>query len=214
MARLTKGMRENTVRRVLDFKFKERVKALKNKEHALFDKVVDALQGEYKTAIEAIPVEYFHTSIRFNVRSTKRAFHAGRERESISVSVEGSHPRPDRNVLGVWHNLTDKTVPKPVYEQAVAYANEWAEYLNERTELERKLSALVHSVATTNKLYEVWPELHEIVPMPDEPLKQDPSTALTVSVAELNKLIPLPVRKEDAGDSGQKQERRARKRNA
>jgi hypothetical protein len=195
MPRLTKDMRDEIVRKVLHYKFAEEEKALAAEGGRVFDAVIDAVQGEYKDKIAAVPEEYFHRTISFSVRvnDSKR-----RNRGENTVSVSGTHPRavPEGHGFNRYSNLDMKEVGEAAYKLAHDYAEKVLDKKDRRSSLKEKLTALVYSVTTTKRLYEVWPELAAIVP---EPKENQPAvgTALTVSVAELNKIIPLPPPKQE-----------------
>lgn len=198
--RLTSSMRADIVARVLKFKFEAPLKALDKAGAKLFDEVCDLLLGKHKKTLEALPANWFPLAQTFSVTVGE-----------VTFSVSGSHPRrlPDalpRTFDAVkhrtrseraWNWSADETgdfkavfeLLEPHVRKRIALADEWKT-------LEAKLEALVHSVTTDTKLYELWPELAEIVPMATPTTNN--GTALTVSVKELNDLIPLPSKKPKA----------------
>lgn len=195
--RLTNSMRDDIVRRVLKFKFEAPEKALKAEGNKLFGKIYDLLLGEHKAAIEKMPAHWFPQLQSFVV-----------DLDDATHVIEADYPRrlpgnlPRRfdavkhrtRTDRAWSWSTDEAGDyKGVFKLLEPHARKLIELDAEREALRAKLKALVYSVTTVKKLYEVWPELAEIVPMPED--TTNTGTALTVSVADLNKAIPLPSKK-------------------
>ena len=195
--RLTITMRDNIREQVLRHKFKDREAALKLEERAVFDVVIDGLLGGHKAAIEGLPARWTEGSIGFE------AYTEGKSRNRYSMedrtTVTGSHTRRVPANFPSYHNFLDKDdmieaefpIPAATHKLLQTFVEKRDAMRDERGELGRKLGALLNSVTTVKKLYEVWPELAEIVKQPEEQTAN--GTALTVSVADLNKTIGLPA---------------------
>lgn len=186
MSRLNKNDRAFYVHRIMDFKFEKARAELKKKEQQLFDETVDAFQGEHKPLIDKLPLAYFHTIDAFSVAVP------GRGRGSC-IMIEGAHQRAVSRDSGVsrWSALAPKDLPEEVRMKLSEFASAKVAHAQEEEALRVKLEGLLNGVQTTKRLYEAWPELEEIVPRPSEAVASH-GKALTVSVSELNKLIPLP----------------------
>lgn len=198
--RLTNSMRGNIVAKVLKFKFEAQQKALDKEGHKLFDEVCDLLLGKHKKTVEALPADWFPLAQTLCVSI-----------DDVMYTLSGSHPRRLPGSLPrtfdaarhrtrserSWSWQTDHGGEyKAVFALLEPHVRKLIALSDERKTLEAKLNALVHSVTTDTKLYELWPELTEIVPMVEPTTAK--GTALTVSIKELNELIPLPSKKEAA----------------
>lgn len=202
--RLTNDLRADIVRGVLEFKFAAGEKLLAVEGKKLFETTLDALLDPHKAAIEALPQEWRSETSNLAIVDVA-------SRESFLLSgarrIVPSKFNSRINLIGT----VGKKAPRRLVYNYSRYDNngltrdlklpELFEHVlkafalrAERKELSAKLEALVAGVTTTKKLYEVWPELAEIVPDDWSP-KTSAGTAITVSVAELNRAIPLPTKK-------------------
>lgn len=181
-ARLTNAARDNIVARVMAYKFDKSDADMRAEEAKAFDRIMDLLQGEHKTLLDTVPVEYLHTTLDIYVAevmpNSRRVY-----------PLSGNHPRGISGEFPRWWALDAKTASPEALAAATAAANKRAAYEDEKKWLQNKLEALVYSVNSYKKLYALWPELAEIVPMETPDVG---ATALTVDVKELNRVIPLP----------------------
>lgn len=181
-ARLTNAARAGIVARVMAYKFNKSDADMRAEEAKAFDRIMDLLQGEYKTLLDTVPVEYLRTTLNIHVAevmpNSRRVY-----------TITGNYPRAISAEFPQWKVLDDENASPEALAVATAVANKRAAYEDEKNGLKKKLEALVYSVNSYKKLYALWPELAEVVPM-ETPDAED--TALTVDVKDLNRLIPLP----------------------
>lgn len=181
-ARLTNAARADIVARVMAYKFNKSDAGMRAEEAKAFDHIMDLLQGEHKALLDAVPAEYLHTTLDILVAES-----APNRRRVYTIA--GNHPRGISRAFNRWKPLDDEAASPEALAAATAVANKRAAYEDEKNGLKKKLEALVYSVNSYKKLYALWPELAEIVPM-KTPDAED--TALTVDVKDLNRMIPLP----------------------
>src|SRR5688500_1296845 len=185
VARLTIAARDNILRRVLDFKFKKRLQDQKNKGAELFDKVVDLMLGKYKETVESLPDGWIPLVSQLQI-----------DIDGTHYYISGHHPRRVPDELPQYFRFTKETVAQAKRRRymtaveagaAVKLLLPWVEaqreLQEERDELEHKIRALLYSVTSDKRLYEAWPELHEIIPFVEEDVRST-GTSLTVSVAD------------------------------
>lgn len=195
-ARLTRDARSNIVERVMNYKYAQSDAEQLRLGAVAFDRIADLAQGHDKNRIESLDSLYFQKTDVVRVR-------VGKPGCFEYVDLVGHYPRawkqgwPQRyepiNGYSGDSEYDDQDIapfPKEAAALAIAEAKRALKYQNEKTALRSKLVALVHSVSTYKKLYEVWPELAEIVPPDDD----RPTQMLSVDVKELNRLIPLPAK--------------------
>src|SRR5690606_4946118 len=161
--------------------------------------VYDLLLGAHKVAFEAMPSDWFPATQIFIVQDGRH-----------TCRITGEYPRPipenlpqvfdvkNHRTRGgrVWSWEDRSGEHDAVFELVASHISAHVALDTEREALQAKLKALVYSVTSDTKLYELWPELAEIVPVPESTTSK--GTALTVSIKELNELIPLPSKKEVA----------------
>jgi len=181
-ARLTNAARNDIVASVMAYKFDKSDADMRTEEAKAFDRIMDLLQGEHKTLLDTVPIEYLHTTLDIRVAES-----APNRRRVYTIA--GNHPRGISRAFNRWKPLDDEAASPEALAAATAVANKRAAYEDEKKELQKKLEALVYSVHSYKKLYALWRELAEIVPM-KTPDAED--TALTVDVKDLNRMIPLP----------------------
>lgn len=206
--RLTKELRKDIVRRVLDYKFKQRSAALKARQHDVVVRVINEVVGEGTLAVlkewpaawvgqlHGLTIDDTHGGYKHHLTLDKTLLVPANFHNQITwTGTKGKRAgrRLKHYYERYWKFSSSTSAPSveitdPV---VVAYAEEALAIEEEGKELKAKLEALVNSVTTTKKLYEVWPELATIVPNTWEQ-RDTHGTALVVSVADLNKTIPLP----------------------
>lgn len=186
--RLTNAARDNIVARVMAYKFEKSDADMRAEEAKAFDRIMDLLQGEYKTLLDTVPGEYLRTTLNIRVAEVMPNSRRG-------YFITGNYPRAVSAEFPQWRALDDETASPEALAAATAAANKRAAYEDEKEELKNKLEALVYSVNSYKKLYAIWPELAEIIPMETPDIG---ATALTVDVKELNRMIPLPKQREAA----------------
>lgn len=209
--RLTNSMRDDIVARVLKFKFEATEKALELEGRKLFDKVYDLLLGANKKTFESLPSNWFPATQNFLVEDGRHACTLTGEYprpipERLPQAFDVKHHRTRGRRVWSWEDRSDEH--DAVFELVAPHIAAHVALDTEREALQAKLKALVYSVTSDTKLYELWPELAEVVPVPEDTSSK--GTALTVSIKELNNLIPLPSKKEPAcSTSSTKTARRA-----
>lgn len=184
--RLTNSMRDEIERKVLAFKFKERNAEMAKRSAELFDAIIDEHQGADKAKIESLDPQYFTVTDVVRISTPPGA---------PDLVITGQKHRAVRSSsrLNRWDSINVAVLSAPLRKRVESLRDEFIAKHKEREALSTKLRGLLLAATTVGKLYEMWPELEEIVPRPKVAVL--PSRALAPVVDELNKLIPLPTPK-------------------
>lgn len=204
--RLNKARREFIIRRVLDAAFSAKIKEAKAKVVKVVPEFRKTLMGKHTEAYDSLPENWTRRdqlaslvvgldgaiynvelpeAIRFPVRFTFNTIRRKTGELSVEIVAMRFHSRTSLDE-GVYEGLPAAfEAIRPSLEELVAL-------YDERRTMEAEVRAVVSSVTTEKRLYEVWPELVEIVPPTESSAR---GTALAVNIDELNKKIPLPQEK-------------------
>lgn len=200
--RLNKGRREFIVRRVLAAAFEKKVKAAEAKVNKDFPKFRKTLLGKHAKAYDSLPT----------------VWRRGDQRSAFTLQLpSGNTVLKLKELVYIPIHFGFAAVRRKSGEYAVEMSLHWnktaADYyegheaaldvlrpslvelitlLEEQGVMEAEVEAVVNSVSTEKRLYEIWPELAEIVPPSDGEKR---GTALTVNIDKLNEKIPLPQKK-------------------
>ena len=183
MSRITKYEREQMVEVVLVHGFSEKLAAVNAELSALGDKIYAEIFKESLKHIDALPNDFAYSSRSFNInvngqvrpiRTTghKRLPHnASYSRDFIAVMADAHELVVELN------QLTDK---KEKIEAA-------------KRDAKRNAIAVLDSVTTYKKLWQIWPESHEILKRfdraPTEPMLP------SAPIKDLNSALGLPTDK-------------------
>lgn len=188
MARITKDWRDVSHRKIVEHTFKAEEAEMTKRRHAAFDEVIDLMLGPHKEAVEKMPSQWIIHTQHFVVKIKQ-----GNQYNEIRIT--GAHPRPACG-LPNWGAANDVLKRTPAaFEAAEAFAKAQADFDDRRRAFSDKVRTVLASVTTTKRLYEIWPELDEIVPQPKDDRIVARAHQLSTYVHELNKVIPLPTPK-------------------
>ncbi|MCO8100889.1 Nmad5 family putative nucleotide modification protein [Acinetobacter indicus] len=178
MSRLTKQLREKMLAEVLDHAFAEKQRQAKAELNAAAEALYMAHHGEYLATLELLPGSFIYRSKNFDVS-------IGGQRHLISfnerriMTYESNHSRV----------AFDADHPEA---QAFLSANNNVEDIDkQRSNMHREVNAVLESVHTFKKLWEVWPECKSLL----EKFEHKPAIAIlpAVQVHRLNAALGLPV---------------------
>lgn len=178
MSRLTKQIREKMLAEVLDHAFAEKQRQAKAELNAAAEALYMAHHGEYLATLELLPSSFIYRSKSFNVSIGGQCHYISFNEKRI-MTYESSHSRV---VFDADHSEA----------QAFLRANDKVENINkQRSGMHREVNAILESVHTFKKLWEVWPECKSLL----EKFEQKPSIAIlpAVQVDRLNSALGLPV---------------------
>lgn len=202
MSRLTKQDREFVHRRVMDFKFADAHKALRAEAEKALHAAAKVALGKHYDNYNALPEDWTRAihSVAITVDGQKDFYAALTTpiRFPVAFSLTVSKGKRGYVVdLGRWGGVLVMKENALDQEGFLAEMRPVCEKIHDhvllRCEVSTTVEGVLNSVTTWNKLYELWPELAEIVPPPAAGTQR--STALTVDIKKLNELIPLPTEK-------------------
>jgi len=178
MSRLTNQIRQSMLRTVLNHAFSEKQDSAQAELVAAGDALYMAHHGEHLKTMQKLPTGFLTTGIRMDSN-------IGGQRHQVYLSEEKLLSHECRNNYIVF----DANDPA-----AIAYlqANGKVEDLDkQRDSMYREVNAVLESVHTFKKLWEVWPECKSLL----EKFEQKPTIAIlpAVQVNRLNAALGLPV---------------------
>lgn len=202
--RLTKTRREQITARVLDVSFTKKINVALGKVTKAFPKFRRTLLGRHAKAFDSLP-ERWHRDHRvssvpitvpsggnYHIRLPEATALPAR----ISIStVRRKSGEYEFELTTGWSNRgVDDYFDDPAAAVEVLRPSlvELITLLDERGVMQQEVDAIVSGVTTEKRLYEVWPELIEIVPPTESKAR---GTAIAVNIDNLNRKIPLPQNK-------------------
>ena len=178
--RLTNLIRERIVRRAVDTTFDKQRDALVKIEKALALKAYRTVFGEaLLKKINAVPKNWFRADacLSFNIGGQRHVLRGDKE---LPVPYSKSC-----NLLGVLEG--------DIAEQVIAHADARKKLLDDRSAAHSQLSAMLESINTFNKLFELWPEGK---PFYEEYATTDKRTgAVAIRFDDMNKMLGLKTDK-------------------
>lgn len=201
--RLNKSSRESIVHRVLAVAFDDKFKEVTARVVKQFPKFRATLLGKHAKAYDSLPDSWKRSGMFSTFTLTfDRTHHTVPLPEATSLpehfSVEAVRRKTGEMSVRLKNRWRSHDLKKQ-YEDADAALEvlrapleELAQLIVEREVMEEEVESVVNSVSTEKRLYEVWPELVEIVPPSENPAR---GTAMAVDVDKLNAKIPLPQEK-------------------
>lgn len=204
--RLNNSIRDSIVNRVAAAAFDKKMKAAQAKVLKAFPKFRKTLLGKHAKAFDSLPDEW-QRKHRFSAMriDTPVGVHYLNLPETITmpeagISVSALKRKDGSLSLELLTRFRAETTPEffPDHDAAFEVLRPSLEELItlhiERHVMQSEVRAVVESVTTFKRLYEVWPELIEIIPPPDDN-RRATSKAMTVNIDKLNEKIPLPQKK-------------------
>ena len=178
MSRLTKQLREKMLETVLDHAFDVKQKQAKAELIAAGDALYMNHHGEHLKTMQKLPASFLYKQGRMDTNIGGQR-HIVSLSESKPMSYESNYSRiaflADNPVAIAWLQANDKV----------------NDTKNQRNVMSREINAVLESVHTFKKLWEVWPESKSLL----EKFEQKPAIAIlpAVQVNRLNAALGLPV---------------------
>lgn len=144
MSRLTNDKRTHLRNRIVERAFGNREVVINGKEGVVMDKVVDALLGQHKATVDALP--------------------QGWVQEVDFIYVEGEHLEGSvRRLPYQLHHVKFEDLPADITKAVEELVKERDALYEEKQEFKRKVSSVLRGANTMNQLFKAWPELREII---------------------------------------------------
>lgn len=182
MSRLTKQLREKMLETVLDHAFTAKQQAAERIKIVAGEKIYTDIYGSHLIAMESLPKGILAKSryIYVAIAGQKHCVYFG---ESRLIG----HKHSDRYGDNAKLYVGDETVSQE-FMKAVEAVDKLQ---SERKSMQREVNAVLESVQTFKKLWEVWPECKSLL----EKFEQKPAIAIlpAVQVHRLNAALGLPV---------------------
>ncbi|WP_291370604.1 MULTISPECIES: Nmad5 family putative nucleotide modification protein [unclassified Acinetobacter] len=178
MSRLTNQIRQSMLGTVLDHAFSEKLAQAKADLIAAGDALYMDHHGEHLKTMQKLPASFLYKQGRMDTNIGGQR-HIVFLSESKPMSYESNYSRivflADNPVAIAWLQANDKV--KDTEKQ--------------RDAMSREINAVLESVHTFKKLWEVWPECKSLL----EKFEQKPTIAIlpAVQVNRLNAALGLPV---------------------
>lgn len=177
MSYLTKAVRENMHKVVLDHTFKEKQDAAKAELVAAGDALYMAHHGEYLESMQKIPSSFFVNQqiMKSNIGGQ---YHDVALSQRMKMCYKGYHARV----------VFEANDPAAIaWLQAIDKVND---FKNQRNTMSNKVNAILESVRTFKKLWEVWPEAKPLL----EHFEEKPPVAYLPAIQfdQLNSELGLP----------------------
>ncbi|HCM30559.1 MAG TPA: hypothetical protein DIC32_01955 [Acinetobacter radioresistens] len=178
MSRLTKQLREKMLSTVLDHAFSEKQSQAKSELNVAAEALYMAHHGEHLATLELLPSSFIYRSKGFDVS-------IGGQRHMIYF---------DENRIMTYESNHSRVAFEADHPEAQAFlrATDKVDDVNkERRDMCREVNAVLESVHTFKKLWEVWPECKSLL----EKFEDKPAIAIlpAVQVHRLNAALGLPV---------------------
>lgn len=179
MSRLTKDLRERMARCVLNNAFEAKEKeAIKNLRLA-GDKIYDDIYGAHQKAMKSLPKDWLNTSQYIKIAIAGQA-HEVRFTETRLIGYEHYWKKPKLYVGD-----------EQVCIDFLKAINVTEDLESQRKAMEREVNAILHSVQTFKKLWEVWPASKSLL----EKFESKPTVAMLPAIQfdKVNAALGLPV---------------------
>lgn len=178
MSRLTNQIRQSMLKTILDHAFSEKLAQVRTDLVAASDALYMAHHGEHLKTMNKLPASFLYKCHRMDTNIGGQR-HVVSLSESKPMSYESSCSRivfeADNSVAINWLQANDKV--KDTEKQ--------------RDSMSKEVNAVLESVHTFKKLWEVWPECKSLL----EKFEQKPTIAIlpAVQVNRLNVVLGLPM---------------------
>lgn len=188
--RLNKTNRAEIRRKLIAKRFDPERQLIANESDALFHKIVDAWLGEHKAAVEALPEGFMlmAQSLRLGRRDS--------DRRTKYYRVEGHAPRrvPAEQNTG-WESVESDALPPALRAEIEVFKDRIDAFDKAEETARAEIDKVLNSVQTTTRLYEIWPELVEVVPVVEGAAQ---GKWMLPDMSKLNKLLGLGEKKDAA----------------
>lgn len=183
MSRLTKQLRETMLKTVLDHAFTPKQEAANRELISAGEKVYTDIYGAHLIAMESLP-KWFMS------RASGIYIAIGGQKHKVDLSeirLIGRY-HADRYNEGAKLYVGDEPVAQEFMKAVEAVSN----IQSQRSSMEREVRAVLESVHTFKKLWEVWPECKSLL----EKFEDKPTIAIlpAVQVDRLNSALGLPAK--------------------
>lgn len=180
MSRLTKSLRERMTRCVLDNAFSEKLKAAKKDKCVVADKIYVDIYGPHIKAMEALPAGFFESGHHLYISISGQ-----RHCLQFTESKLSAHNHDYHNMAKIY--VGDELVAIE-YQKAV---NACDDIEKQRKSMAHEVEAILNSVQTFKKLWEVWPESKSLL----EKFESKPTVAMlpAIQFERVNAALGLPV---------------------
>ena len=182
MSRLTKQLREKMLETVLDHAFTSKQQAAKREKIAAGEKIYQDIYGAHLIAMDSLPKGFMNQG-RFIYIAIAGQKHCVELSEVKKIGYYHDHRHSETAKLYVG----DETVA----QEFLAAVDVSADLEKQRKAMHREVNAVLESVHTFKKLWEVWPECKSLL----EKFEQKPAIATlpAVQAHRLNAALGLPV---------------------
>lgn len=183
MSRLTNQIRQSMLKAVLEHAFSEKIAQAKADLIVAGDALYMDHHGEHLKIMQKLPASFLYKQGRMDTNIGGQR-HVVQLSESKPMSYESNCSRivfeADNPAAIAWLQANEKV----------------GDAINQRDAMSREVNAVLESVHTFKKLWEVWPESKSLL----EKFEQKPAIAIlpAVQVAKLNSALGLPTDKEIA----------------
>ncbi len=181
MSRLTKQLREKMLSTVLDHAFLDKQKKAKADLITIGEKIYSDVYGPHIDAMKSLPKGWLQKS------STVSIAIAG---QSHSVEL-GESKLIGYDQYGKWNKAKLYVGDELIAVEYLGLLEKSKDLTEERRQMQREVNAVLESVHTFKKLWEVWPECKSLL----EKFEAKPTIAIlpAVQVDRLNSALGLPV---------------------
>jgi len=178
MSRLTKQLREKMLETVLDHAFSEKQKQANVELYAAGDALYMNYHGEYLKTMQKLPASFLY-------RQGRMRTNIGGQRHDVFLSEQKPMSYESNNSCLVFE------ADNPVAIAWLKASDKVKDMADQRKAMSREVNAVLESVQTFKKLWEVWPQSKSIL----EKFEEKPSIAIlpAVQVTRLNKVLGLPA---------------------
>lgn len=182
MSRLTKQLRDKMLETVLDHAFTAKQQAANKNKIAAGEKVYTDIYGPYLIAMESLPKEFLPKASSFYI-----AIGGQKHKVDLTESRLIGRGHYDRYNSGAKLYVGDE----PAAQEFMKAVEAVSDIKAQREQMHREVSAVLESVHTFKKLWEVWPECKSLL----EKFEDKPAIAIlpAVQVNRLNAALGLPV---------------------
>lgn len=188
--KLNKTNREEIINAAIRETFKLALADLENARTTLADAVYEHAFGEYEKLARKLPKGWLEETSRITIKCSGFSWRGGYENagrpEEASNEMKMSKPRlMPRNVNDAFTVANDHLA----LEQAQTVATMHVKLYDAKKALREKLTALVYSVTSTEKLREAWPEGARF--LPDDAIKPNRLPVSVNLTREVNAMMGL-----------------------
>lgn len=181
MSRLTKQLREKMLEAVLDHAFASKQQAANRELIAAGEKIYTDIYGAHLIAMESLPNGFMNTGryVYIAIAGQKHCVELS-EKKKIGYSHDSRHSNSAKLYVG----------DEPVAKEFMKAVEVVSDIKAQRSQMHREVNAVLESVHTFKKLWEVWPESKSVL----EKFEDKPAIAIlpAVQVDRLNSILGLP----------------------